>query len=26
MTYDPKRKRLVIPMNDFNAITFVELK
>ena len=25
MTYDPKRNRLVIPMNDWNAITFVEL-
>jgi DNA-binding beta-propeller fold protein YncE len=24
MTYDPKRNRLVIPMNDWNAITFVE--
>jgi hypothetical protein len=26
MAYDPKRNRLVIPMNDWNAITFVELK
>jgi sugar lactone lactonase YvrE len=26
MTYDSKRNRLVIPMNDWNAITFVELK
>jgi sugar lactone lactonase YvrE len=25
MTYDPKRNRLVIPMNDWNAISFVEL-
>ncbi|WP_051669958.1 SMP-30/gluconolactonase/LRE family protein [Bryobacter aggregatus] len=25
MTYDPKRNRLVIPMNDWNAITFVDL-
>ena len=25
MCYDPKRNRLVIPMNDWNAITFVEL-
>jgi sugar lactone lactonase YvrE len=25
MAYDPKRNRLVIPMNDSNAITFVEL-
>ena len=25
MTYDSKRHRLVIPMNDWNAITFVEL-
>ena len=26
MAYDSKRHRLVIPMNDWNAITFVELK
>jgi sugar lactone lactonase YvrE len=26
MAYDPKRNRLVIPMNDWNAITFVDLK
>ncbi len=26
MTYDSKRNRLVIPMNDWNAITFVELE
>jgi sugar lactone lactonase YvrE len=26
MTYDSKRNRLVIPMNDWNAITIVELK
>jgi sugar lactone lactonase YvrE len=26
MTYDSKRHRLVIPMNDWNAITIVELK
>ncbi|MGE0360917.1 MAG: SMP-30/gluconolactonase/LRE family protein [Vicinamibacterales bacterium] len=26
MTYDSKRHRLVIPMNDWNAITVVELK
>ena len=26
MTYDPKRNRLVIPMNDWNAITFVQLE
>lgn len=26
MTYDPKRNRLVIPMNDWNAITFIDLK
>jgi hypothetical protein len=25
MTYDPKRNRLVIPMNDWNAITIVTL-
>jgi flagellar basal body rod protein FlgF len=25
MTYDPKRNRLVIPMNDWNAIAVVEL-
>ena len=25
MTYDSKRNRLVIPMNDWNAITIVEL-
>jgi sugar lactone lactonase YvrE len=25
MCYDPKRNRLVIPMNDWNAITFVDL-
>jgi sugar lactone lactonase YvrE len=25
MTYDPKRNRLVIPMNDWNAIAIVEL-
>jgi hypothetical protein len=25
MTYDPKRNRLVIPMNDWNAITIVDL-
>ena len=25
MTYDPKRNRLLIPMNNWNAITFVEL-
>lgn len=25
MTYDPKRNRLVIPMNDWNAVTFVDL-
>jgi len=25
MTYDPKRARLVIPMNDWNAITIVDL-
>jgi len=25
MTYDPKRNRLIIPMNDWNAITFVDL-
>lgn len=25
MTHDPKRNRLIIPMNDWNAITFVEL-
>lgn len=25
MTYDPKRNRLAIPMNDWNAITFLEL-
>jgi sugar lactone lactonase YvrE len=25
MTYDPKRNRLVIPMNDWNAVTIVEL-
>ena len=25
MTYDPKRNRLVVPMNDWNAIAFVEL-
>lgn len=26
MDYDSKRNRLVVPMNDWNAITFVELK
>ena len=26
MAYDSKRNRLVIPMNDWNAITFVEIK
>jgi sugar lactone lactonase YvrE len=26
MTYDPKRNRLVIPMNNWNAITIVDLK
>ncbi|MEQ1575998.1 MAG: SMP-30/gluconolactonase/LRE family protein, partial [Vicinamibacterales bacterium] len=26
MAYDSKRNRLVIPMNDWNAITFVDLK
>jgi sugar lactone lactonase YvrE len=26
MAYDSKRNRLLIPMNDWNAITFVELK
>lgn len=26
MDYDSKRHRLVVPMNDWNAITFVELK
>ena len=26
MTYDSRRNRLVIPMNDWNAITIVELK
>jgi DNA-binding beta-propeller fold protein YncE len=26
MTWDSKRNRLVIPMNDWNAITFVELR
>ena len=26
MCYDSKRHRLVIPMNDWNAITFVELE
>lgn len=26
MTWDPKRNRLVIPMNDWNAITFIDLK
>ncbi len=26
MTYDSKRNRLVIPMNDWNAITFVDLR
>ena len=26
MTHDPKRNRLLIPMNDWNAITFIELK
>jgi WD40 repeat protein len=25
MCYDPKRHRLVIPMNDWNAITFIDL-
>lgn len=25
MAYDPRRNRLVIPMNDWNAITFVDL-
>lgn len=25
MTYDPKRNRLVIPMNDWNAVTIVDL-
>ena len=25
MAYDSKRNRLVIPMNEWNAITFVEL-
>jgi sugar lactone lactonase YvrE len=25
MTYDPKRNRLVVPMNDWNAIAIVEL-
>jgi sugar lactone lactonase YvrE len=25
MTYDPKRNRLMIPMNDWNAITIVDL-
>src|SRR5262245_53150764 len=25
MTYDPKRNRLIIPMNDWNAITIVDL-
>jgi sugar lactone lactonase YvrE len=25
MTHDPKRNRLVIPMNDWNAVTIVEL-
>ncbi|RPH57889.1 MAG: gluconolaconase [Acidobacteria bacterium] len=25
MTYDPKRNRLVIPMNDWNAVTIVQL-
>ena len=25
MTYDPKRNRLLIPMNDWNAITIVDL-
>jgi hypothetical protein len=25
MTYDSKRNRLVIPMNDWNAIAFVDL-
>lgn len=26
MTHDPKRNRLLIPMNDWNAITFIDLK
>lgn len=26
MTYDSKRNRLVIPMNDWNAITIVDLE
>lgn len=26
MTYDPKRNRLLIPMNDWNAITFLDLR
>lgn len=26
MTYDSKRNRLVIPMNDWNAITFIDLR
>lgn len=26
MTWDPKRNRLVIPMNDWNAITFIDLQ
>jgi len=26
MTYDPKRNRLLIPMNDWNAITFIDLR
>lgn len=25
MAYDSKRHRLIIPMNDWNAVTFVEL-
>jgi len=25
MTYDPKRNRLFIPMNDWNALTIVDL-
>jgi hypothetical protein len=25
MTYDSKRNRLVIPMNDWNAVAIVEL-
>lgn len=26
MTHDPKRNRLVIPMNEWNAVTFVQLE